>query len=259
MSDWSKRVLIVWHGRGSFGCTEYRSSKPAATLRDELSPVALLCSYSKEDEGPPSSIPIPEDFEPRFYAYGTQEELPGTLPIDRVPVPRVVIVIIPGEGHSLPLQVLVDHPEVRKRFQQFIAETGGEDDREEFRYDVFISHAAADTRRAEQIEKALSEAGIVSYLASKKLKPGDPWAEAVRDALLGSREVCVLYTPNSAKSEWVLTEWGAAWVLGKTLVPVYHQVRLEDLPDRLRASQAVDFADLKDYASAVRERLGSRA
>jgi hypothetical protein len=43
------------------------------------------------------------------------------------------------------------------------------------------------------------------------------------------------------KSDWVLSEWGAAWALGKKIVPILHRCDPEKLPDRIRRRQCIDF------------------
>ena len=91
-------------------------------------------------------------------------------------------------------------------------------------------------------------------MSCKELTGGDEFSEVIRDALTNAREVCILFSPNSAKSEWVLTEWGAAWVLKKRIVPVLYRIDVDSLPDRLKLLQAMDFSDLEEYVSQVQIR-----
>lgn len=98
-----------------------------------------------------------------------------------------------------------------------------EDNRQhEINYDIFLSYASADESRAEQIREALERNGLRCFMSSKQLTGGDIWGDIIRNALRMSREVCILFTPRSANSEWVLTEWGAAWALEKRIVPILH-------------------------------------
>ena len=104
------------------------------------------------------------------------------------------------------------------------------------------------------IRELLEEAGLACFMSAKDLTTGDDFSDVIRNALTNSREVAVLFTPHSAKSEWVLTEWGAAWVLGKRIVPIIHRTDVSSLPERLRTKQAIDFSDLETYVRQVKER-----
>ena len=58
----------------------------------------------------------------------------------------------------------------------------------------------------------LSLYGLTCYMAGKSLTGGELWQEDIRNALLNSRELILLLTPNSMKSPWVMIEAGAAWI-----------------------------------------------
>jgi hypothetical protein len=107
--------------------------------------------------------------------------------------------------------------------------------------DVFISYASADNNEAVQIRDAIVNAGGKAFMAPKDLTPGEDFAEEIRIALGRSRELWLLVSPVSLKSDWVLTEWGAAWALGKKIVPLLHRCSPEQLPDRIRRLHCVDF------------------
>jgi hypothetical protein len=108
-------------------------------------------------------------------------------------------------------------------------------------HDVFVSYASPDQQEANVLFDAVTKAGGKAFLSSKLLSPGDDFAETIRSQLISSRELWLLVSPNSLKSEWVLTEWGAAWLAGKRIVPILHRCRPEDLPDRLRRLHCIDF------------------
>jgi hypothetical protein len=124
---------------------------------------------------------------------------------------------------------------------------------------VFVSHDSQNKEQASKIAAALGAKGVRTFLASRDLTSGDPWAEAIRQALLSSQEICVLCSPESVKSEWVTTEWGAGWALGKTVVPILHRVDLVQLPGRLRSLQALDLDKLDSYVGDVVARKAARA
>ena len=78
------------------------------------------------------------------------------------------------------------------------------------------------------------------FLDKKSLEPGENFAEHIRAALYSCRELWLLVSPSSLNSEWVITEWGAAWVLKKTIVPILHRCKPQDLPARLSQLQCID-------------------
>jgi hypothetical protein len=109
-------------------------------------------------------------------------------------------------------------------------------------YDVFLSYAAADKVEANQIYDALTSIGVKPYLSGKNLKAGDDFAEEIREALRESAELWLLLTPQSLNSEWVISEWSAAWFLGIKIIPILHGCSREQVPERIRKFQFVDFS-----------------
>jgi TIR domain-containing protein len=113
-------------------------------------------------------------------------------------------------------------------------------------FDVFVSYSSVDQEQATLLSNAIDAAGRKAFLSAKDLKPGDDFAEEIRSRLINSRELWLLVSPNSLKSEWVLTEWGAAWVLGKRIIPILHRCKPDDLPDRIRKLHCIDFYKYPD-------------
>jgi len=111
----------------------------------------------------------------------------------------------------------------------------------EYNHDIFISYSSLDENEAGVLYQALVDIGKRAFLSAKSLNPGENFAEEIRSHLIRSRELWLLVSPNSLKSEWVLTEWGAAWVLQKKIVPILHRCGPEDLPLRLRGIHSIDF------------------
>jgi hypothetical protein len=120
-------------------------------------------------------------------------------------------------------------------------------------YDVFISYSISNAAEASELEATLNKSGLTCFLAEKSVLPGEVFDERIRDALLESKVVCFLATPDSLGSEWVVTEWGAAWALAKPLIPVLLRCAPKDLPDRLRKHDCVDFHRVSDLLKAIRE------
>lgn len=115
-------------------------------------------------------------------------------------------------------------------------------------FDVFLSYASSDQDEADRIFADITAAGGSVFLAKKSLTAGDDFAEKIRQAIVSAAEVWLLLTPASLKSEWVLSEWGAAWVLGKTIVPILHRCGPGDLPPRLARLQCMDLYRASELA-----------
>jgi hypothetical protein len=115
-------------------------------------------------------------------------------------------------------------------------------------FDVFLSYSDRDHAIAEHVYQTLEGAGAKVYMAPKSIQPGDDFAEELRQALVGSAELWVLVSPNSLNSEWVTTEWGAAWVLQKRIVPVLHRCDTPEIPERLRRHQNIDASAVGEFA-----------
>lgn len=113
--------------------------------------------------------------------------------------------------------------------------------KEKYQYDVFLSYSDADRDEAAQLYAAIDEAGGRAFMAPKVLSPGVDFADEIRTALENSRELWLIVSPTSIGSEWVTSEWGAAWVLRKRIVPILHRCKPEDLPDRIRKLHCTDF------------------
>lgn len=108
-------------------------------------------------------------------------------------------------------------------------------------YDVFLSYSTNNSREARSVSDAITFAGKTVFLAEKNIQPGHYFEDEIRKALKGSREVWLLVSPQSMQSEWVTTEWGAAWALEKKIIPILLRCDVSSLPDRLKRIQHVDF------------------
>lgn len=121
-------------------------------------------------------------------------------------------------------------------------------------YDLFLSFSSSNKQEANQVTEQAEKLGLRCFLSEKQLEYGDIWDEKIRRALLSSREVCVLMTKAAVQSEWVVTEWGAAWALEKRITPVLVDLRPSELPDRLRRFQAVEYEKVTQYLEQVKRR-----
>lgn len=115
--------------------------------------------------------------------------------------------------------------------------------------DVFLSHSDVDKDQARKLFELLEGSGRSVFL-SEKISPGDRWAETIRESLKGCRQFWLLVTPDSLRSEWVTSEWAAAWALEKKIVPILFRCRPEDLPGRLGDHQCIDFHQVGEWLSS---------
>jgi len=123
-----------------------------------------------------------------------------------------------------------------------------------YTYDVFLSYAAADSSEAQLLHDKIVAAGRKVFMAPKVLRPGDDFAEEIRMALLGSRELWLLVSPSSSSSEWVISEWGAAWALGKRIIPILHRCAPDALPARLQKLQCIDLHRIDELVRGLDDR-----
>lgn len=124
-----------------------------------------------------------------------------------------------------------------------------------FSNDIFLSYSDKDQLVANTIREKLLKAGAKLFMAPKSLTAGDEFAEKLRKALLYSSELWVIMSPNSLGSEWVTTEWGAAWVLSKRIVPILHRCDIPQLPDRLKRLHCIDVDSIDGL---IKEKFGKK-
>ena len=120
-------------------------------------------------------------------------------------------------------------------------------------FDAFISHSSEDIDLASQIDELLRGAGLSCFLAGNELRAGTVWMDKVRDALRSCRVVVLLLTPNSYSSAWVMSEAGAAWGLGKPIVPVVTRMPIGGLPELITQYQVRSIETSQDQNRLLTE------
>jgi Trehalose utilisation/TIR domain len=96
----------------------------------------------------------------------------------------------------------------------------------QYQFDLFLSFSFQNRDQARAIVQVAEALGLTIFQDEKSISPGAVWAEEIRQALINSREMVLLASPASLVSEWVQTEWGAAWVLQRTITPILLMVAL---------------------------------
>ncbi len=71
-------------------------------------------------------------------------------------------------------------------------------------YDVFLCHASADKPAVETLAHKLGDAGLILFLDKWHLIPGQPWQEALEEALQSSRSCAVFLGPGAVCAVAVL-------------------------------------------------------
>ena len=147
-----------------------------------------------------------------------------------------------------PIVRAVTKRRVRRKLEFQRAERGGPQ--------VFLSYSEKDVKMATQVQKALEDAGLEVYFASREKEGGAEFSDEIRSRILSCRELWLVCTKHSLKSEWVQTEWGAAWVLEKRIVPIVNtDMDPKDLPERLLRRHLVPIHDLEPYVRQAAIRL----
>jgi hypothetical protein len=135
--------------------------------------------------------------------------------------------------------------------------TTKETNERDFEYDLFLSFSSLNRDEARAIAERARAMELRVFMDEKEIQPGAIWGEVIRHALMGSRELAVLASPDSLESEWVKTEWGAAWVLGREITPILFRLDPRLLPDRLKQRQWIDFHRHTEYLGLLRGRIRS--
>lgn len=92
-------------------------------------------------------------------------------------------------------------------------------------YDVFISYSHADKQIVNALNTRLHSDGVITFLDTKDIKPGEPIPKALEEALDDSRHIRCVLSPDYVESAWARMEryavmvGDAAGYLGK-LVPL---------------------------------------
>lgn len=93
-------------------------------------------------------------------------------------------------------------------------------------HDVFISYATRDKDVADSICAGLEGNRVRCWIAPRDIMPGTPYAEAIVDAIAGTRVVVVVLSSESNVSQHVLRELERSVARGIAIVPF----RVEDAP-----------------------------
>jgi hypothetical protein len=116
---------------------------------------------------------------------------------------------------------------------------------------VYISHAAADNVLARKIRNLLRSNFDADVSTTEDLSAGGDWESQLRREISDSDYFVALLTPQSVRSTFVLQDLGAAWALGKPIIPLTTRRNvLNTIPLSVDESQMIELADVDDPAAS---------
>lgn len=122
-------------------------------------------------------------------------------------------------------------------------------------FEVFISYSHQDEAIAKKISAILKQSNIRTFLASDELSAGANFTEEIQSALTSAFELWMIVSKSSLRSEWVITEWGAAWAIGKRIVPILYDCEISDLPERLSTLLCIRLGEIENAIPSLKSRL----
>jgi TPR repeat protein len=125
-------------------------------------------------------------------------------------------------------------------------------------YDVFVSYARADSRRAAEIDSVLRAHGLKSFFDRRNLAPGLPWIRALEEAIGSAKAAIVLIGPrglgNTQQYERELAIVRQSHDPAFPVVPVILPETTSDRPfDFLNVLTWVDFSKVAKISDAPDE------
>jgi hypothetical protein len=133
-------------------------------------------------------------------------------------------------------------------------------------YRIFVSHGWDDRWIARQIAGcARREAGADAFIDIFDIKKGDRIEARIREELPRCSELLVLLTPRSVRRNWVWTEVGAAWVLGKRIVGVFYGLDFAEVETQygglaaLGPTNCLHLNELDTYIGELADRVAGNA
>jgi hypothetical protein len=118
---------------------------------------------------------------------------------------------------------------------------------------VFISHADVDMAAARKIRNLLVYRANADVFTAEDLSADENWENQLRDKLSAADIVVALLSPTSVHSSWVLHEIGAAWALGKIILPVVTgRDVLNNMLVLLANAHPIEMADVETAENADR-------
>jgi len=123
---------------------------------------------------------------------------------------------------------------------------------------VFLSYARTNLAVAEQLEGQLTALGLNVWRDQEQLRTGTRWPKVLGEAIAARDAFLLLWSADSAKSNFVELEWTTALALKKPILPVL--IDQTPLPPSLAAYNATSIiGKASAVANDIRGALGSEA
>lgn len=106
--------------------------------------------------------------------------------------------------------------------------------------DCFISYSSQDQELANFVHLELSRLGVIPFMASASLQPGQHWSSEILNNLQTSNWVILLASRTACSSAFVNQEIGGALLSSKRLIPIIWDISPHELPGWARNVQAID-------------------
>lgn len=119
--------------------------------------------------------------------------------------------------------------------------------------DIFLSYSFLNEKEAMFIHDKAESMGLDVFMAKKDIKSGIVWSEEIRYKLRICKEVAILISPDSIKSEWVSIETGSAWVMNKKITAITLNCDKNDLPSILKERQSRSINEIDMYLGEVKK------
>ena len=125
---------------------------------------------------------------------------------------------------------------------------------------VFVSHSSRDQQIVRGVVDFLTSSMAIAdreirctTLPDTALPVGAHSSTRLRQDLNTAEIVICLLTRDSVASDWVLLELGAAWGMGKTIVPLVFNMSFSDLPGLLREYHAFQIDGVEQMHLAIEQ------
>jgi len=124
-------------------------------------------------------------------------------------------------------------------------------------YDIFLSYHRTDDEWTKRFVDALSKQGMEVWY-DEIIKAGESWREKLEEGLRQSRNIVFVVTPETARSNWMALELGAALALKKPLIPIVDEdTPLSDIPGPIRIRKSLAKGDPVAVAERIVRELAS--
>lgn len=122
---------------------------------------------------------------------------------------------------------------------------------------VFISWGGATGRRISEVLQPVLQsrlAGVEVFLSSTSIDPGeDPIRRMLEEGLLKARALIAVLTDEAVRRPWVIWETASAWARQQLVLPIFEDVKPEDVPGPLTTKvQGVHLAERHELDRAIR-------